>query len=60
MLGEGHSLTDTFAEFFNSKIKTLSDTVEVSEGVYNGSKGVKPEIKMFMDPLSVKECILNE
>ena len=41
------SLPETFAEFFNDKIVSLSGSVVISDGVYNGVKNHRPDAEHF-------------
>ena len=50
-------VAERFANFFDTKIKNIINSTEVDDGVYNGSNKAKSEVKFFMDPLSVKECM---
>ena len=50
---------DTFASFFDNKIKKILQEVNIEEDVYNGKKMVHAIDKMFMDENSIKECMLT-
>ncbi len=50
-------LADKFALFFDNKIRSLLSQVKIEESVYNGSRKIEADNCMFMDPVSVKECI---
>ena len=50
---------ETFASFFNNKIKKVLEEVKIEEDVYNGKKMVHATDKMFMDEKSIKECMLT-
>lgn len=52
-------IPDEFAQFFDQKIRGLANEVTIDVNVYNGQKKVTSVSKMFMDELSVKECILS-
>ena len=52
-------LADKFATFFSNKIDKILETVEIDDQVYNGERKVNCEAKMFMDPDSIRECILS-
>jgi hypothetical protein len=45
--------------FFEQKVKDLMNQIKIDNQVYNGIRNVVPEDKMFIDPVSVKECILS-
>ena len=64
MLSEGTEiesgrLADEFACFFDKKIRNIVDHVVVDSDVYNGVKKLDGTISMFMDPVSIKECVLT-
>jgi hypothetical protein len=50
-------LSNTFAKFFDNKIKDVMSTVSYDEQVYNGKRLVNSEDKMFMDTCSIRDCI---
>ena len=52
-------MCDEFARFFDDKVKKIVDTTVVDENIYNGTRKIYSNNKMFMDQKSVKECILN-
>ena len=52
------ALLDQIARFFNSKIVELSNQLPVNDAVYNGTKKLEQDNKMFMDKNSIMECIL--
>ena len=52
-------LPDQFAAFFNSKIDHIANMLSVKDGVYNGIRKIYQENKMFMDKVSIKECMLS-
>ena len=47
------------AEFFSSKITNISNLLPISEDVYNGRRKISTNNKMFMDPDSIKECVMS-
>ena len=53
------AIPDRFAEYFDLKIKNILEEVRIDETVYNGTRKVEEENKNFMDPVSVKECMMN-
>ena len=55
----GVVLPDSLAAFFNKKILDIAKDVPVKDGVYNGTKKINSENKMFMDAVSIKECIMT-
>ena len=56
---EKNELPDKFAKYFSSKITVLSDMLPVNTKVYNGTKKLEQGNKMFMDKVSIMECILS-
>ena len=59
----GHSLkqswtTGSICRIFNSKIVELSNQLPVNDTVYNGTRKLEKDNKMFMDKNSNMECIL--
>ena len=56
---EKNELPDKFANYFSSKITELSDMLPVNPEVYNGTKKLEQGNKMFMDKVSIMECILS-
>ena len=52
-------LPDRFAKYFDTKIKNIIEELAINEEVYNGKRKVEENNKNFMDPISVKECIMN-
>ena len=50
-------LAEKFAFFFDKKIEDLLGDVVINENVYNGTQKVRPENKMFMDPMPLKEVL---
>ena len=52
------ALPHQLARFFNSKIVELSNQLPVNDAVYNGTKKLEQDNKMFMDKNSIMECIL--
>ena len=56
---EKNELPDKFAKYFSSKITVLSDMLPVNPEVYNGTKKLEQGNKMFMDKISIMECILS-
>ena len=53
------NVADTFARYFDDKIKKIGQETKIDDGVYNGIKCVESYNKMFMDPESIKECMLT-
>ena len=49
--------SDSFAKFFENKIKTITENVQVDPLVYNGSRKMNAENCMFMTRDDVKKCI---
>ena len=47
------SLPDEFAEFFDSKVKNIVNSVTVNSEVYNGQKLVNSGVSMFMDTKAI-------
>jgi hypothetical protein len=45
---------DEFAKFFDTKVKNIILSVNIKEEVYNGTKKVNKENKMFMDKDSIR------
>ena len=56
---EPRELPDRVASFFHNKVKNLSESTNIRDDVYNGRKKSNAVNKMFMDQISVKECILS-
>ena len=54
---QGLKLADSFAGFFDHKVKSISENTIVSDTVYNGVKKLEAENSMFMDENSIRECI---
>ena len=52
-------LPDTIACYFSVKISKLLATVLIDDQIYNGAQKVCPERKMFIDLISVRECIMS-
>ena len=52
-------IPDTFAHFFESKVRSLTNDASIGAGVYNGRKKVNCQDKMFMSQCDVRECILS-
>ena len=54
------NVADSFAGFFDKKIRDIVDEVSIDINVYNGKRKINEcGSKNFMDPDSVKECILS-
>jgi hypothetical protein len=53
------SISDEYAAFFDQKIRRLVNQIEIDSQVYNGNQKVMSQNKMFMDPNSVKKCMLS-
>jgi hypothetical protein len=51
-------LPHTFASFFRRKIKDIVDEVRIDDQVYNGGQKGKSPVRMFFDPVSVKEVMM--
>ena len=54
-----HDLPDTFARFFDKKVKDILTSVSIDEEVYNGKELINANSTMFMDSQSIKECVLS-
>ena len=54
---EEEKLADKFAEYFDAKIRNLSEQATIDPSIYNGRKKINGVNKMFMDEDSVRECI---
>ena len=52
-------LPDRFACYFDSKIARIKEELVINDQVYNGTRKLVESNKNFMDPISVKECILS-
>ena len=52
-------LPDKIANYFNTKVTKLADEAVINENVYNGTPKIATQTKMFMDPNSIRECILS-
>jgi hypothetical protein len=52
------SICDEYASFIDQKISKILKEVSVDENVYKDKQKVNPEDYMFMDPSSIKECLL--
>ena len=50
---------ESFAKFFDDKIKHVLEETMVDDTVYNGVKKVNAESKFFMTPSLVRECICS-
>ena len=65
MFGEGgvrvpeNDLPDSFARFFDKKVKDIITSVSIDEDVYNGKELINANNSMFMDCLSIKNCVLS-
>jgi hypothetical protein len=53
------SVPDKFAAYFDEKIRNILSTLDIKEGVYNGSRKITANMEHFMDLDSVRECILS-
>jgi hypothetical protein len=53
------SISNEYASFFDQKIRSLVNPVEIDYQVYNSNQKVLSCNKMFMDSVSVKECMLS-
>jgi hypothetical protein len=54
-----NDLPDSFARFFDTKIKDLLNSVGIDEDVYNGKKLVIAKNSMFMESEPIKDCVLS-
>ena len=54
---ENGKLADSFACFFDHKVKSISESSIVSNNVYNGVRKVEAEDRMFMDESSIRDCV---
>ena len=54
-----YDCADIFASFFDNKIRSIVEQVNIDENIYNGTRKVFSQEEMFMDPLSVKQCMLT-
>ena len=59
MLINQDDCADVFASFFDNKIRSIVEQVNIDENVYNGTRKVFSQEEMFMDPPSVKQCMLT-
>ena len=48
---------DSFAVFFQTKVRSLSQQAKVSPNVYNGKRKVNCHDKMFMSITNITECV---
>ena len=55
-IGE-HERSESFATFFESKVKTITDSTMVDPSVYNGTRKLVAGCEMFMTPSEVEKCI---
>jgi hypothetical protein len=53
------NLSDSFAAYFDKKIKDMLVQVNIENDAYNGKRLINAENKMFMDSDSIKECICS-
>ena len=52
-----HKRSDSFAQFFDTKIKAIINDVEINPSVYNGIKKLIATNYMFMSSNEIKKCI---
>ena len=45
--------------YFDAKITNLHTEADMNHGVHNGVRKITTDPVMFMDPVSVKECLLS-
>jgi hypothetical protein len=57
---ESESICDEYASYFYPKISKTLQEVSLDENVYKGKQKVKADDFMFMDPVSIKECLLSQ
>ena len=50
---------DTFARFFDSKVRRVISETNIDDNVYNGKKLVNTANSMFMDADSIRSCMLS-
>ena len=54
-----HELPNCFANFFQDKVQSIKDTLQVSENVYNGKNKIIVCDRFFMNGNDIKECIMS-
>jgi hypothetical protein len=52
-----NEVPDEFAKFFDTKVKNIVLSVNINEGVYNGTRKVNTENKMFMNMDSIRSVM---
>ena len=52
-----HERSDYFASFFEDKVKTITNQVNIDKNVYNGSGKIDAVNQMFMEPNEVIKCM---
>jgi hypothetical protein len=50
-------LAETFASYFDKKVKDIVDSVSIDESVFNGNKRINAENNFFMNKNDVYECL---
>ena len=55
-IGDGLA-PDSFAVFFQTKVRSISQRAKVSPNVYNGKRKVDCHDKMFMSKVDITECV---
>jgi hypothetical protein len=48
---------DEFAKLFDTKVKNIVLSININEGVYNGTRKVNTENKMFMNMDSIRSVM---
>ena len=56
LVGDGF-VPDSFAVFFQTKVRSISQQAKVSPNVYNGKRKVDCHDKMFMSKVDITECV---
>ena len=54
---DSDNLSDAFAQFFDSKVKSINETCRVNDNVYNGSQKVNGLESNFMTTRNVREAL---
>ena len=57
ILINNEDVSETFARFFDNKIKDVLADISINTDVYNGTKKVNAENSFFMTPTWVRECM---
>ena len=54
---KNEDVSETFARYFDNKIKDVLSDIAIDPNVYNGSKKVQSDTSFFMTPTLVRECM---